>query len=306
METYVDALLKELQFVHEKMPLKQMFVGGGTPTTLPPHLLDKLLSGIFSYLSDSEKAIHCVESSPDSLTEDSLNILKKHNIKRISMGIQSLSDSQLKDINRKHSTAQTLNACKLAIEAGLLLNVDLIYGLPGQTQENFKADVEVLASLGVPSFTIYNLRLNDKTLISKNINDHERLEIEKLISWRQFVSKTMSELGYKQTRWHTFKRMDTLAASHKRLPHHTQSGQGYQLGIGLSARSHLGDVVYRNNSNLTEYVNRIKENKSPVEDYIHLKEADRKTQFVLSSLGDGKKLLLDAYESSFNSSFLAV
>lgn len=304
MEAYVQALLHELEWAEAGTPLVQMFMGGGTPTMLPPDLMDQLLAGIFGRLHDRRDQVHCVETSPDSLTEEHLAVLIRHGIGRVSMGTQSLHDDQLGDVNRHHTAEQTLRACKLALDAGMILNVDLMYGLPGQTQASFRRDVATLADNGVPSLTIYDLRLNERTPVARNLQEKERLELAQLLSWRQFVGAAARDFGYQQTRWHTFKRMDGSAARHQRAPHHMASGLGYQLGIGLSARSHLGDTVYRNHSQIQPYLERIATGKSPVEDSMHLAPADRRSQYVLSSIGDGRPLNLEDYEVTFGSAFL--
>ena len=304
METYVDALLKELEWARAGTPLIQLFMGGGTPTMLPADLLDRLLGGIFTRLPSQGDQVHCVEASPDSLTEEHVRVLLKHGIGRVSMGTQSLHDEQLGDVNRNHTAAQTLEACRLAIDADLILNVDLIYGLPGQTHASFRQDLTTLAEAGVPSLTIYDLRLNERTPVARDLQEKERLELAQLLSWREFVAATTRELGYQQTRWHTYKRLDGIAARHQRAPHHNASGHGYQLGIGISARSHLGDTVYRNQSQMRPYLDRLKQAKSPVEESFRLAESDRRTQYVLSSIGDGRPLDLAHYEDTFSTPFM--
>jgi oxygen-independent coproporphyrinogen III oxidase len=114
---------------------------------------------------------------------------------------------------------------------------------------------------------------------------------------------TAEELGFTQTRWHTFKRLDTIAARHSHAPHHDRSGRGYQLGVGMSARSHLGTTVYRNHDRSPTYIERIESNRSPVEHVIELQEDDRRTQYVTSTLGDGKPLDCSDFERAFGNSF---
>lgn len=303
MESYVKALLQELEWARPGTPLIQMFMGGGTPTMLPPDLLDQLLGGIVARLPSQGEHVHCVETSPDSLTEGHLDVLLRHRVGRVSMGTQSLHDDQLGDVNRNHTAAQTLQACRLALEAGLILNVDLMYGLPGQTQASFQRDFATLAELGVPSLTIYDLRLNERTPVARDLRQQERLELAQLLSWRRFVAATAASSGYTQTRWHTFKRLDGIAARHQRAPHHQASGLGYQLGIGLSARSHLGDTVYRNHSQMQPYLERIASGRSPVQESLPLSLADRRCQYVLSSIGDGRPLDTGDYQTTFGRSF---
>lgn len=303
MERYVAALLRELEWAEAGTPLIQLFVGGGTPTMLPADLMDRLLEGIFARLPSRGDQVHCVEASPDSITHAHLEVLRRHGVGRVSMGTQSLHDDQLLDVNRRHSAGQTLDACRLVLESDLVLNIDLMYGLPGQSQESFRRDFATLAELGVPSITAYDLRLNERTPVARTIGEQEQLDLKRLIGWRRFVATTAVEHGYTQTRWHTFKRLDTAAARHQRAPHHDARGLGYQLGIGLSARSHLGGTVYRNHPLMQPYLERIEAGLSPVESIIDLEDEDRRTQYVLSTLGDGRILNRDHYQATFGRCF---
>ncbi len=299
MTRYVKALKKELEWIEPGITLSQLFMGGGTPTVLPAPLLDELLSAIFERMSDDTSKVHTVETSPDSLTPEHIKVLQKHRIGRISMGIQSLDREVLARVNRQHSTEQALKACQMLVEAGFIVNIDLIYGLPGQTHDSFRYDVETLSSYGIHAFTFYNLRSNERTPIKKIIGDEERWNLLRLIDWRTLVKSVAQEKGYSQTRWHTFKRLDTIAAKHDREPCFTYDGMGYQLGIGVSARSQLGYTLYRNTLHLNSYLERIENNQSPVDDIIPLTLEDRKTQFVARSIGDGKILNRANYEQAF-------
>jgi oxygen-independent coproporphyrinogen-3 oxidase len=189
------------------------------------------------------------------------------------------------------------------IDSGLVMNIDLMYGLPGQTHASFHRDFATLAELGVPSMTVYDLRLNERTPVARTLKEGERLELEQLLEWRSFVVNTASEFGFSQTRWHTFKRMDTPAAHHQRAPHHDPAGRGYQLGIGLSARSQLGSVVYRNHTDMGTYLERVETGVSPVEQIIELQDDDRRTQYVMTTLGDGLSLDRADYEATFGEPF---
>jgi oxygen-independent coproporphyrinogen-3 oxidase len=305
MQRYVSALRRELEFASPKTPLIQMFMGGGTPTVLPADLLDQLLGGIFERLPSRGDQVHVVEASPESISAEHVEALLKHGVGRVSMGTQSLEEEVLGEVRRKHSAQHTLDACRLVVDNGLLLNIDLMYGLPGQSQESFRRDFATLAENGVQSLTVYDLRLNEQTPVARDLNEAERLELERLVDWRLFVRKTATELGFTQTRWHTYKRLDMIAAKHQRAPHHDRSGRGYQLGIGMSARSHPGSTVYRNHERSPTSLDRIESGQSPVQQVIDLREDDRRTQFVTSTLGDGRSLDMDDYAQVFGNPFEA-
>jgi oxygen-independent coproporphyrinogen-3 oxidase len=295
-------LERELEWIEPGTPLGQLFVGGGTPTALPPELLDRLLGAIRARsLAGSE--VDTVETSPETLTPEHLDVLAVHGVGRASMGIQSLDTGILERVNRQQTVDQVLAACDLLVSSSLTTaNVDLIYGLPGQTHASFARDLETLAARGIGSLTFYNLRSNEKTPIRRALSDDDRLDLGDLMAWRAFVKERAEDQGYAQTRWHTFKRLDTSAAKHEHADTLDEKLSGYQLGVGNSARSSLGHTLYRNHERLETWLERVEAGQSPVEQVFRLDVDDRKTQLVARTLGDGKRLARDAYERAFESS----
>jgi oxygen-independent coproporphyrinogen III oxidase len=302
MRRYVRTVARELEWIEPGSPLSQVFVGGGTPTALPPDLLDELLGAVFARTSPYGKHVHTVETSPETISPEHIAVLKRHGIGRVSMGIQSLDPEVLDTVHREQTRSQALASCDLLVESGLIVNVDLIYGLPRQTEEIFWRDISAVAARGVPAFTLYSLRVNERTPVKRTLAEDERFDIARLMRWRAFAAHCASELGYTQTRWHTFKRMDSAAREHRRLPTADRSMSGFQLGVGMSARSTLGYTLYRNHDHFDPYVERVESGLSPVEQIFPLAEADRKTQFVTQSLGDGGTLDRSLYLSTFGTS----
>jgi oxygen-independent coproporphyrinogen-3 oxidase len=299
MRRYVRAVVRELDWIEPGTPLSQLFVGGGTPTALPPDLLDEVLGAIFARTTPHGTGVHTVETSPETITPAHIAVLERHGIGRVSMGVQSLDAEVLGKVHREQTMEQALAACELLVASGLLVNVDLIYGLPGQTEDTFRRDLSAVAARGVPALTAYSLRTNERTPVTKALRDDERFDLARLMRWRAFVKHCAGELGYTQTRWHTFKRMDSIARAHRWMPTVDRSMSGFQLGVGMSARSQLGYTVYGNHDRLGPYVERIESGQSPVERIIPLAETDRQTQFVARSLGDGARLERARYEATF-------
>ena len=298
MERYVGALQRELQWVPPGSRLNQLFVGGGTPTKLPADLLDDVLGSVFGRVAREGQHVHTIETSPETISPEHLDVILDHGIGRISMGIQSLVPDVLETVHRGHEVRQAIEACELLVASGLVVNVDLIYGLPGQTPASFLADLTTLAGLGVPAITCYSLRVTERTAVSRAIG-HEPFDLEQIMAWRAFVKEAAESLGYTQTRWHTFKRMDTVAAKHERMPCFDDTLHGFQLGVGMSARSHLGHAVYRNHPVHDAYIQRIEEERSPVQEVFRFDDDDRRTQFVARSLGDGNPLVRAEYGAVF-------
>lgn len=303
MTRYVAALERELDSIPPGMGLSQLFVGGGTPTALPPELVDRVLESVFEHAPphQSKANVHTVETSPETISPDHLDVLRRHGVGRVSMGVQSLDEEVLDTVHRDQTALGAIGACELLVDSGLVVNIDLIYGLPGQTASGFLSDLARLAELGVPSFTLYSLRVTERTSVRHQLGD-DRFDLARLMSWRAFVKRAAEDLGYTQTRWHTFKRLDTVAQRHERLPCFDNDMRGYQLGVGMSARSHLGHTVYRNHQVHDVYIDRIEAGRSPVEQVFPLDTEDLKIQFVGRSLGDGQPLHRGLYEATFERS----
>jgi oxygen-independent coproporphyrinogen-3 oxidase len=299
MARYVRALERELAWIDPGTPLSQLFVGGGTPTALPAELLDALLTAVFSRTTPAGDTVHTVETSPETISPAHVAVLRRHGIGRVSMGIQSLDEDVLDAVRRRQTRERALEACALLVDAGLIVNVDLIYGLPGQAPDGFRRDLAEVAARGVHSFTAYSLRINERTPVTRALGEGDPFDLRSLMEWRAFVEACAAERGYTQTRWHTFKRLDGIARRHERLPCFDDAMSGYQLGVGMSARSHLGHTVYRNHDQLPAYLERIEGGESPVEQVFPLDEPDRLTQAIARSLGDGRPLARAHYERIF-------
>lgn len=302
MTRYVEAVEKELDWVCPGSELSQLYVGGGTPTALPPELLDRLLDAIFARVVPGRE-VNTVECSPESITEDHVRVLGRHGIERVSMGVQSADEQILVAMNRRHSNADVMNATELLLDAGIMVNIDLIYGLPGQTQESFRADFELAAKRGVHSLTTYNLRINEMTPIGRQIGDAERLDAARLVRWRELARDVAQDCGFRQTRWHTYQRANPTIASDAAGRFRDVTGWGNQFGVGVSARSRLNDKVYRNQKHYADYLKHMEEGRSPVEEMKPLDADERRLRYVTLTLGDGRGLDREAYQEIFGNSF---
>lgn len=297
MARYVRAILQELEWVPAGTPLEQLYVGGGTPTALPSDQLGALLRGITGRMPPTSDTSMTVEASPESITADHVATLLDCGIDRVSMGIESLEAPVLSAITRDHDDHDALHAVERILTAGLQLNVDLIYGLPGQTHEGFRRDVARVTDAGVHSVSVYNLRTNERTPVRRQIAGDERLNLERLVAWRRVVRQSLVEAGFVQRRWHTWVRPSAGSTRFTRAPLGDGFAPGRQLGIGVSAVSHLGSGMFRNDASFRSWLTRVEANQSPVAQIFELDDDDRLALEIARTLGDSKPLLRSDWES---------
>ena len=299
MERYTRAAIRELQWIEPGTPLSQLYFGGGTPTALPADLLDELLTTVFSRVHpDGGGAVHTVECSPESFTAEHIAVLDTHGIERMSMGIQTLDEKVLHTVNRLHSAQTALDAIDRLVATGKIINIDLIYGLPGQTEERFRDDFRRVTERGINSVTCYNLRINEQTPVVRELKESERLDLDRLLRWRQVVVQTAADNGFVHKTGHTFERPTEKSRRFSDLTAH-----GDQFGAGPSARSRIDHTVYRNHSNLQEYLDRVERGASPVQEVFPFDETRRRTRFVALTLGVNRPLSRAAYHARFGVDF---
>ena len=135
VEQYVDALLMELdiRICELQQPITTIYIGGGTPSILPQNLLQKLVEGISDYVDVTKLEEFTIEANPEDVNDKWVKTISQLGINRVSMGIQSFNDTELKSINRRHTAQMALNAIDVLRQNGITrISGDLIYGLPGQ------------------------------------------------------------------------------------------------------------------------------------------------------------------------------
>lgn len=184
---YVDSLIKEiqatLQIIYENYYwVKSIYIGGGTPTSLPPEQLDRLLDSIVLPNKVNEFTVEA--GRPDTITAEKLEILKKHGVTRISVNPQSFNDEVLKRIGRNHTAMETLEKYRLARKYDFDINMDLIAGLPKETLKSFKENVNIALTLEPENITIHSLSLKRASeFAQKNVDIFKKSLAEKMIDY---------------------------------------------------------------------------------------------------------------------------
>ncbi len=200
VEAYLEALGKELDFTSKACrdkKLNSVYIGGGTPTTLSPNQLDRLLTKVESKFNLSNLAEYTVEAGrPDSITKEKLKTLRSHGISRISINPQTMKQETLDIIGRRHTVAQVIESFWLAREMGFgNINMDLIVGLPGERAEDVADTLRQIEELSPDSLTVHSLAIKRAAKLKMFAEDYAGLTMES--SWEQMdmASRCAKSLG---------------------------------------------------------------------------------------------------------------
>ena len=179
VETYIDCLIKEIHAVKKIISkkayvIRNIYIGGGTPTVLTDVQLDRLLSEITFPVN--EFTVEC--GRPDTITREKFDVLKKHNVTRISINPQTFCDATLKRIGRNHKVSDVLDAYALAIEYGFCVNMDIIAGLPGENKATITKTINSVLELCPDNLTFHTLSVKNGAMLR----------------WQEFKSLSNEEL----------------------------------------------------------------------------------------------------------------
>ena len=180
VDQYLDALCHEIDYVSDAFADKELntvYIGGGTPTTLEPYQLDRLLTKLEEKFCYDKLQEFTVEAGrPDSITREKLEVLRKHNISRISINPQTMNQETLDLIGRRHTVEETIEAFHLARELGFdNINMDLIVGLPGEEKEQVEYTMKELAKLDPDSITVHSLAVKRAARLRMFKEEHKEM-----------------------------------------------------------------------------------------------------------------------------------
>ena len=280
----VEALIKEMHLRKEYLSneiVETIYFGGGTPSLLTKYQFASIFDAIFSLFHVSTHPEITFESNPDDLNIDFFNSIASLPFNRISIGIQSFDDLSLKGLNRRHNGKQAIEAVKNAQSFGYKnISIDLIYGLPNQSIENWLEQLKMAFELNVQHISIYGLTYETGTRLFKQ---RERGEInvvsdEEMISMYQIMLKTMIENGFEAYE------ISNFALTGFRSQHNSYYWKlKTYLGIGPSAHSFKNTVRQWNISSTKKYIQAINAQEKCFESE-NLSINDRYNDYIMISL----------------------
>ena len=282
-EKMILALTNELkmrrwEFENEKV--ETIYFGGGTPSILQTSDLNYLIDEVYKNYSVIENPEITIEANPDDLTKDRIIELSKTKINRLSIGIQSFFEDDLKLMNRAHNAEEAKKCLEIATQYFDNISLELIYGIPGMSNEIWKKNIEIALSFGIPHISSYALTVEPKTALHKLIQEgtiekpnddvaqvHFSILVE-LLETNDFIHYELSNFG--------------------KANYFSKNNSSYWLGkkyigIGPSAHSYNGISRSWNVSNNSLYLKAIQENQLPNEEET-LTITDRYNEYIMTGL----------------------
>lgn len=261
-------------------PIETIYFGGGTPSLLPSKDQAALLEKINSVFKISPNAEITLETNPDDISGDKLKDWKNAGINRLSIGIQSFYEEDLKWMNRAHNARQAMDSLRSAVKKFDNITVDLIYGTPMLTNEKWKTNINKVITEGVAHLSCYALTVEPKTPLSKLIKEHKTPGIDPDKQSEQFLllMQWMEEAGYEHYE------ISNFAKPGFRSRHNSSYWRGKNyLGIGPSAHSFDGSSRQWNIANNNVYIDSITKEVIPCEKEI-LTPTQQVNEYIMTSL----------------------
>lgn len=270
-------------------------VGGGTPLFLDMGQLERMFSIVKETAPMTENSEIIVETAPNQTTREKIRLLKENGVSRVSIGVQSFFDEELAVMRRHHSAEQARKALSLIMDEGFnCVNLDLIYGVPGQTKESFLFSVQKAVSFAPQEIFLYPLYVRQGVSMEAGIENEE----EAYASYREAVS-LLRDWGYRRDSMRRFVKAERESSFQ-------ECGYGNTLSLGCGGRSYLGNLHFCSpyavcqaecRKQIKEFIDT--EDHLSVRHGIFLSEDEEKRRYGVKHLLFGKGISVDAYKIRF-------
>ncbi len=262
VDAYLMAVEDELQSINEKYTFKTVYIGGGTPTVINETQLSKLLNIVCKYVDKSEINEYTIEVNPGTLNHEKILILKDGNLNRVSIGVQSFNDKYLKFLGRIHTANEAKDTFwNLRDEGFENINIDLIYGYPGQTLNAWEMELSESSRLGPEHVSAYCLSYEQGTPLTEMVDTgiYRRLSEDEELKMFEHTKGFLSDKGYLHYE------ISNFAKRGKKCQHNIVYWKNMEyIGIGAGAFSYVNGKRYCNKKDVKEYISAVKSKKNLV------------------------------------------
>ena len=276
LNTYLKALELEMG-EYERFPVETLFIGGGTPTVLTPESIRQLHRSLNDSFDLTFLKEATIEANPESTHKDNLLSFREMGINRISFGVQTSQNNLLQAMDRLHSWEQFLKAYQLAQDLGFRnFNFDLIFGLPGQSFEDWNQTVRDILALNPNHLSLYALKVEPGTAFDKaGICVNDDLQADMYL----FAAEKIQQAGF-----HHYE-ISNFAKQGFECQHNLKYWENQEtLGIGLSSASYLGGKRFTNPRGWKDYCNPVLSQKKPPREVSALGPNEKEKEDIMLKL----------------------
>ena len=297
-QAYVEAVVEELRQRHSFLsdePVSTIYFGGGTPSQLSPDELERMLQEIYNIYNVREEAEVTLEGNPDDLTPLLLRRLQQMGINRLSMGIQTFDEERLRFLHRRHTAQQAIQAVRDAQAEGFSnISIDLMFGFPDQTLDEWKRDVQTALTLQVQHISAYSLMYEEGTRLEQMLTQGAIREVDEDVSLQmyEYLMDALKEAGY------VHYEISNFSLPNQQSRHNSSYWHGIPyLGIGAGAHSYDGHDRFYHPDSLEQYI------AHPCQLVTEqLNDHERYDEYVFTSLRTAEGLNLSDLERQFGTS----
>jgi oxygen-independent coproporphyrinogen-3 oxidase len=300
-DAMVNALLAEiaLRRAEAAESIETIYFGGGTPSVLPMREIDRLVDAVYQHYDIAQNPEITLEANPDDLSADSIVELSKSRVNRLSIGIQSFFDDDLRLMNRAHNADEAKKALALASRYFDNISIDLIYGIPGMTDERWLQNIHTALSFHVPHISSYALTVEPKTALRKMIEAGKAAAPEDALAAVHFntLVDVLETAGFVHYELSNFGKPGFFSRNNSAY----WLGKKY-IGIGPSAHSYDGASRSWNVAGNNVYIKSLAEGKRPYGAET-LSATDRYNEYVMTGLRTVWGVSLSKIEADFGAGF---
>ncbi len=303
---FLSALSREIILSPGKhLKFDSLYIGGGTPSILPAEAISRIIDNTAAAFNLDSSTEITVEANPATLNRENLKEFKRAGINRLTIGIQSFDCKNLKFLGRLHSGKEGAYAVELAQECGFEnINIDLIYGIPGQTKKMWIKDLQQGINLGPTHLSCYMLTFETGTKMEKQLQKKifRPMPESKICNLINRTTSFAASKGYMRYEISNYALNDNRSDYRSRHNKKYWSSAPY-IGLGPSAHSFIEPVRYKNISSVKEYIKSLKKGDLPVKEKELLTKKQRMTEEILLGLRKTDGFNLVNFNQKFKTDF---
>jgi oxygen-independent coproporphyrinogen-3 oxidase len=281
IEPYLRALAIELSWLERPRPVETLYIGGGTPSYFDAKRLGELCELMLQWHPLEPGHEWTVEANPESLTQERVDVLAEQGVTRLSLGVQSLNPPKLRTLDRQHSREDVVRSLEIARQAGMQVSIDLIFAAPGETLDDWRADLQSALALKPDHISTYGLTWETGTAFTRRRSAGELQQLDEELERAMYAEAidTLTAVGFDHYE------VSNFARPGRRSRHNEVYWAGKEYyAAGPGAARYVSGVRETNHRSTTTYLKRVLAGESPVADCEKLSDEQRARERLVLGL----------------------